>query len=65
MHIAIPILGTLISGQQDAYTYLPKSTAAFLSAEALAGHLAAVGFKRIAFKRLMFGTIAIHWAEKG
>jgi demethylmenaquinone methyltransferase/2-methoxy-6-polyprenyl-1,4-benzoquinol methylase len=65
MHIVIPMLGALISGQQDAYTYLPESTAAFLSTEALAGGMAAVGFKRIAFKRLMFGTIAIHWAEKG
>jgi len=65
MHLVIPTLGTLISGQRDAYTYLPESTAAFLSAEALAGYLAAVGFKKIAFKRLMFGTIAIHWAEKG
>ena len=65
MRLVIPTLGALISGQRDAYTYLPESTEAFLTAEALAGHLAAVGFKRIEFKRLMFGTIAIHWAEKG
>ena len=64
MHIVIPTLGTLISGQRDAYTYLPESSEAFLTAEALAGRMAAVGFKRIEYKRLMFGTIAIHWAEK-
>lgn len=65
LHIVIPILGTLLSGQRDAYTYLPESTEAFLTAESLAGRMAVVGFKRIEFKRLMFGTIAIHWAEKG
>jgi demethylmenaquinone methyltransferase / 2-methoxy-6-polyprenyl-1,4-benzoquinol methylase len=65
MRVIIPALGTLISGQNDAYTYLPESTAAFLTAEGLAGRMAAVGFKQIEYKRVMFGTIAIHWAEKG
>jgi demethylmenaquinone methyltransferase/2-methoxy-6-polyprenyl-1,4-benzoquinol methylase len=64
MHIIIPTLGTLLSGQNDAYTYLPDSTEAFLTAEELASRMAAAGFKRIGFKRLMFGTIAIHWGEK-
>ncbi len=64
MHLIIPALGTLLSGQSDAYTYLPDSTEAFLSAEELAARLAAAGFKKIGYKRLMFGTIAMHWGEK-
>ena len=64
MHVIIPTLGTLLSGQRDAYTYLPDSTEAFLSAEELAAHMAAAGFKQVGFKRLMFGTIAIHWGAK-
>jgi demethylmenaquinone methyltransferase/2-methoxy-6-polyprenyl-1,4-benzoquinol methylase len=64
MHVIIPFLGTLLSGQRDAYTYLPDSTEAFLTAEALASRLAVAGFKKIGFERWMFGTIAIHWAEK-
>ncbi len=64
MHVVIPMLGTLLSGQSDAYTYLPDSTEAFLTAEELASRMAAVGFKEIGFKRLMFGTIAIHWGQK-
>jgi demethylmenaquinone methyltransferase/2-methoxy-6-polyprenyl-1,4-benzoquinol methylase len=64
MHVIIPTLGTLISGQRDAYTYLPDSSEAFLTAEALASRMAAVGFKGVAYRRLMFGTIAMHWAEK-
>ena len=64
MHVVIPFLGALLSGQRDAYTYLPDSTEAFLTAEELASRMAVVGFKRINYKRLMFGTIAIHWGEK-
>jgi demethylmenaquinone methyltransferase/2-methoxy-6-polyprenyl-1,4-benzoquinol methylase len=64
MHVVIPVLGTLLSGQRDAYTYLPDSTEAFLSAEQLASRMAVAGFKQIGYKRVMFGTIAIHWGEK-
>lgn len=64
LHIIIPTLGTIITGHRDAYTYLPNSTEAFLSAEELAARMAAVGFQEIGYKRLMFGTIAMHWATK-
>jgi demethylmenaquinone methyltransferase/2-methoxy-6-polyprenyl-1,4-benzoquinol methylase len=64
LHIIIPTLGTLLSGQRDAYTYLPDSTEAFLSAEELAARMAAAGFNEIGFRRLMFGTIAMHWGQK-
>ena len=64
MHFIIPLLGRLISGQHDAYEYLPDSSEAFLSAEALAGKLINAGFGKIAFRRLNFGTIAIHWGVK-
>jgi demethylmenaquinone methyltransferase / 2-methoxy-6-polyprenyl-1,4-benzoquinol methylase len=64
MHVIIPALGTLLSGQRDAYTYLPDSTETFLTAEELAARMAAAGFEKIGYKRLMFGTIAIHWGEK-
>lgn len=64
MHVVIPLLGSLVSGQRDAYTYLPDSTEAFLTAENLASRMAVAGFKQIGYKRLMFGTIAIHWGVK-
>jgi demethylmenaquinone methyltransferase/2-methoxy-6-polyprenyl-1,4-benzoquinol methylase len=64
MHMIIPWLGRYISGQGDAYKYLPDSSEGFLSAEELAVHMAASGFGRIGFERLNFGTIAIHWGEK-
>ncbi|MCB0101009.1 MAG: ubiquinone/menaquinone biosynthesis methyltransferase [Anaerolineales bacterium] len=64
MHVIIPAIGGMLSGERDAYEYLPDTTENFLRAEELAARMAAVGFKKVNFKRKMFGTIAIHWAEK-
>jgi demethylmenaquinone methyltransferase / 2-methoxy-6-polyprenyl-1,4-benzoquinol methylase len=64
MHVVIPLLGRLLTGSSDAYRYLPETTEGFVTAENMASRMAAVGFKRVNYERLMFGTIAIHWAEK-
>jgi demethylmenaquinone methyltransferase/2-methoxy-6-polyprenyl-1,4-benzoquinol methylase len=64
LHVIIPLLGSLLAGGRDAYTYLPESTEGFVTAERLAAYMAATGFQKIGYERLMFGTIAIHWAEK-
>lgn len=64
MHVIIPTVGGLLSGMRDAYNYLPDTTEGFLTAEQLASRMMAAGFKKVEFKRLMFGTIAIHWGEK-
>ncbi|MDI6769937.1 MAG: class I SAM-dependent methyltransferase [Anaerolineales bacterium] len=64
LHLVIPTLGGLLSGVRDAYRYLPDSTEGFVTAEKLAAHLVAAGFKTVGCQRLMFDTIAIHWGEK-
>ncbi len=64
LHVIIPTLGRLLTGDTDAYTYLPDSTENFLSAEKLGEHMAKAGFKDVQFRRLMFGTMAIHWGTK-
>jgi demethylmenaquinone methyltransferase / 2-methoxy-6-polyprenyl-1,4-benzoquinol methylase len=63
-HLVIPLLGRLIAGSGEAYRYLPDSTQAFLSAEELAGKMAASGFQQVGFNRRMLGAIAIHWGVK-
>ena len=63
-HLVIPWLGGIISGQMNAYTYLPESTERFLSAEELSDEMINAGFKNTSFRRLMFATIAIHWGDK-
>ncbi|HUF40108.1 MAG TPA: ubiquinone/menaquinone biosynthesis methyltransferase [Anaerolineales bacterium] len=57
----IPALGKLITGEVDAYRYLPETTQGFLSAEELALKMRDAGFDEIGYKRAMLGTIAIHW----
>ena len=60
----IPFLGSLISGNKSAYTYLPKTTKAFKTAEELQNIMIKTGFKNVSWKKYMFGTIAIHWGDK-
>ncbi len=64
LHTVIPTLGKLISGQAEAYQYLPDSTEAFLHPEQMAMRLVETGFRKVAFQLKMFGTVAIHWGEK-
>ncbi len=64
MHHVIPFLGGLLTGQRDAYIYLPTSSENFLLAEDLKARIEACGFNQAGFQRLMFGTTAIHWGVK-
>jgi len=64
LHVIIPVMGRLIAGASDAYTYLPDSTEQFLAAEQLAERIRQAGFREVNFKRLMFGTMAVHWGTK-
>jgi len=56
----IPLLGQIVSGNPDAYKYLPESTQAFKTPDELADIMRSVGLKDVRFKRFMFGTMAVH-----
>jgi demethylmenaquinone methyltransferase/2-methoxy-6-polyprenyl-1,4-benzoquinol methylase len=60
----LPIIGRLVSGHHTAYSYLPKSVQNFPGAEDLAGLLRAAGLSQVGFRRLMLGTVAIHWGVR-
>lgn len=64
LNTIIPLLGKIITGDGDAYSYLPQSTHHFLYAEQLAEKMKQTNFQNVSFKRFMFGTIAIHWGVK-
>ncbi|MDD5469038.1 MAG: ubiquinone/menaquinone biosynthesis methyltransferase [Anaerolineales bacterium] len=64
LHYVIPTLGGWITGDREAYTYLPASTEGFLPAERLAELMVAAGFNQVDFRRVMLGTVAIHWGVK-
>ncbi|GAA5501184.1 demethylmenaquinone methyltransferase [Deinococcus xinjiangensis] len=59
----LPRVGAVISGNTDAYTYLPESVLAFPEPERLAQLMRATGF-RTRYKLLSFGIAAIHVGDK-
>ncbi len=64
LRVIIPLLGRVVTGDREAYRYLPASTEGFLFAEELAEKLRIAGFLEVGFQRLMFGTAALHWGRK-
>jgi demethylmenaquinone methyltransferase/2-methoxy-6-polyprenyl-1,4-benzoquinol methylase len=64
MRQIIPLLGQIITGERDAYVYLPTSSENFLRAESLAQVVEATGFREVSFRRYLFGVVAIHQAVK-
>lgn len=64
LHVVIPNLGRLLAGDSEAYTYLPESTEGFVSADALAEQMRAVGFEAVRYWRRMLGTMAVHVGVK-
>jgi demethylmenaquinone methyltransferase/2-methoxy-6-polyprenyl-1,4-benzoquinol methylase len=64
LHTVIPALGRLVTGEAEAYAYLPDSTENFLSAESLAEQMQLAGFTQVGCRRLMFGAAALHWGVR-
>jgi len=59
-HQVVPRLGALISGQADAYTYLPQSADVFLRPDELKLEMERAGLHDVSYTMLMFGTVALH-----
>ncbi len=64
LRVGIPLLGRLLAGSPDAYQYLSSSTATFEPPDQLAQRFKHAGFQAVGYRRLMFGTIAVHWGQK-
>jgi demethylmenaquinone methyltransferase/2-methoxy-6-polyprenyl-1,4-benzoquinol methylase len=60
----LPRVGGMISGSQDAYSYLPESIGKFPGADELAGQMRQAGFSHIEFERMIGGAVALHLARK-
>jgi demethylmenaquinone methyltransferase / 2-methoxy-6-polyprenyl-1,4-benzoquinol methylase len=60
----VPIVGGALSGDADAYRYLPASAAAFPDADALGQMMLEVGSSNVRYLRLGLGTVALHVAAK-
>jgi demethylmenaquinone methyltransferase/2-methoxy-6-polyprenyl-1,4-benzoquinol methylase len=60
----LPKIGGLISGDQAAYKYLPKSVARFFRPPELAALLTAVGYQSVDYRVWTCGTVALHTAMR-
>jgi demethylmenaquinone methyltransferase/2-methoxy-6-polyprenyl-1,4-benzoquinol methylase len=60
----IPTLGALVTGDREAYRYLPESTQQFHGPDSLAGIMEEAGLVDVSYEMFMFGTIAIHVGRK-
>lgn len=63
-HVVMPIVGRLISGDDSAYTYLPRSMEAFPQAEEMEQMLKRCGFAQVEWKRFTFGLSTMYLATK-
>ena len=63
-HVAMPLLGRLLSKDRRAYTYLPRTMEAFPQGEVMKGILEKVGFGHVMFKRYTFGLSTMYLACK-
>ena len=60
----VPLLGGLISGRREAYTYLPESVAVFPRPRELRSIMESAGLRNVRYRLAMFGTVAVHWGIK-
>jgi demethylmenaquinone methyltransferase/2-methoxy-6-polyprenyl-1,4-benzoquinol methylase len=63
-HRVIPLVGKLIAGDSDAYTYLPSSMGKFPPPVELARIMRKAGVQHVEWKQLTFGAVAVHWGTK-
>lgn len=59
-HRLVPRLGALVSGNREAYTYLPRSVERFLPPAQLSWLMERVGLRAVGYRRLGLGTVTIH-----
>ena len=62
--LMVPLLGGLIAGEPQAYTYLPESTLAFLEPSRLARVLSEHGLLEVQSHQLALGSVAITLGRK-
>jgi demethylmenaquinone methyltransferase/2-methoxy-6-polyprenyl-1,4-benzoquinol methylase len=61
----VPHIGRLVSGNRDAYTYLPNSIVGFQSPDEVKKTMEEAGLKKVEIYRLTLGIATVHVAVKG
>jgi demethylmenaquinone methyltransferase / 2-methoxy-6-polyprenyl-1,4-benzoquinol methylase len=60
--LVVPLLGQIVAGDRDAYTYLVESIRGFPRQSILAEMIAAAGLQQVKFRNLTGGIAALHSA---
>lgn len=60
----VPRLANAITQNPDAYEYLSRTSRAFHTADRIEAMMQEAGFVATGYRTYMFGTMAIHWAQK-
>ncbi|HXN51780.1 MAG TPA: bifunctional demethylmenaquinone methyltransferase/2-methoxy-6-polyprenyl-1,4-benzoquinol methylase UbiE [Candidatus Acidoferrum sp.] len=60
----LPKIGGLLSGNPNAYKYLPASVARFFRPEELTSLMTRVGYGTVAYELWTLGSVALHTAKK-
>ena len=60
----LPFLAKMISGEKEAYAYLPDSVQNFPSGERMKNILLDLGFSKVEYKKLSLGIVTIYKAKK-
>ncbi len=60
----VPRLANAITQNPDAYEYLSRTSRGFHTADRIEHMMQEAGFVATGYKSYMFGTMAIHWAQK-
>jgi demethylmenaquinone methyltransferase/2-methoxy-6-polyprenyl-1,4-benzoquinol methylase len=60
----VPRIGRIVTGQREAYTYLPESARTFPQPPALAAIMERAGLRDVRFHRLSLGAVAVHVGTK-
>jgi len=61
----LPWIGGIVTGNPDAYRYLPESIRQFPSAPQLADEMLRAGFSAVTFERFTGGSVALHLGAAG
>jgi demethylmenaquinone methyltransferase/2-methoxy-6-polyprenyl-1,4-benzoquinol methylase len=64
LHLLVPLVGGLATGQPEAYVYLPDSIDRFLSLDELHETMEQVGLRAVYCTQLTLGTVAVHVGVK-
>lgn len=60
----LPVIGGMLSGTREAYTYLPESVKKFPNGPELVRQMEQCGFRNVRFEHMTFGIVALHLGER-